>query len=96
MFRLRELRKSKGISMKKLGEIIGVAESTISLYELEKREPDFSTLKKLADYFNVTTDYLLGREEVPVALSAPNGYENLTDEEKEIINNLIEKFGKDR
>ena len=96
MFRLRELRKAKGISMKKLGEIIGVAESTISLYELEKREPDFSTLKKLADYFNVTTDYLLGREEIPVALSIPNGYENLTEEEKEIINNLIEKFGKDR
>ena len=63
MLNLRELRKKRGISLKELGEIIGVAESTVSLYENEKRQPDFSTLKKLADYFNVTTDYLLGREE---------------------------------
>ena len=63
MLRLREIRKENGISLKKLGEIVGVAESTMSLYENEKRQPDYETLKKLADYFNVTTDYLLGREE---------------------------------
>ena len=63
MLRLREIRKESGISLKKLGEIIGVAESTMSLYENEKRQPDYETLKKLADYFNVTTDYLLGRED---------------------------------
>ena len=61
MLKLREIRKESGISLKKLGEIIGVAESTMSLYENEKRQPDYETLKKLADYFNVTTDYLLGR-----------------------------------
>ena len=63
MLRLREIRKENGISLKKLGEIVGVAESTMSLYENEKRQPDYETLKKLADYFNVTTDYLLGRED---------------------------------
>lgn len=63
MLRLREIRKENGISLKKLGEIVGVAESTMSLYENEKRQPDYDTLNKLADYFNVTTDYLLGREE---------------------------------
>ncbi|HOV69028.1 MAG TPA: XRE family transcriptional regulator [Clostridia bacterium] len=61
MERLRELRKNMGISMKKLGEIIGVAESTISLYETGKREPDNETLIRLANYFDVTVDYLLGR-----------------------------------
>lgn len=77
MLRLREIRKKNGMSLKKLGEIIGVAESTMSLYETEKRQPDYDTLKKLADYFNVTTDYLLGRENtnlpegaIPVDLSA--------------------------
>lgn len=56
---LRILRKNKGLSMKELGEIIGVAESTISQYETGKREPDFETLLKLGEYFNVSVDYLL-------------------------------------
>ena len=61
MFVLKELRKEKNITMKKLGEKIGVAESTISLYESGKRQPDNVTLLKIADYFNVSVDYLLGR-----------------------------------
>lgn len=64
MERLRELRKSKGISLKELGAIIGVAESTMSLYESGKRQPDYETLLKLAEYYGVTVDYLLrGSEE---------------------------------
>ena len=64
MERLRELRKSKGISLKELGTIIGVAESTMSLYESGKRQPDYETLLKLAEYYGVTVDYLLrGSEE---------------------------------
>ncbi len=59
MERLRELRKSKGISLKELGAIIGVAESTMSLYESGKRQPDYETLLKLAEYYGVTVDYLL-------------------------------------
>lgn len=58
--RLKELRKSQGLTMKKLGELIGVAESTVSLYENGKRHPDYYILKFLAEYFNVSTDYLLG------------------------------------
>lgn len=45
--------------MKELGEIIGVAESTVSQYETGKREPDFETLLKLGEYFEVSVDYLL-------------------------------------
>lgn len=61
MFLLREVRTAKGMSMKELGNIFGLAESTISLYETEKRQPDFSTLIKFAEYFDVSVDYLLGR-----------------------------------
>lgn len=61
MKRIRELRKERNLTMKRLGEAIGVAESTISLYENGKRQPDNDTLQKLADYFNVSVDYLLGR-----------------------------------
>ena len=62
--KLHELRKSKGISLKELGAIVGVAESTMSLYESGKRQPDYETLLKLAEYYGVTVDYLLrGSEE---------------------------------
>ena len=62
MERLKELRKSKQLTMKDLGQIINVAESTISLYENGKREPDYQTLSKMADFFEVSIDYLLGRD----------------------------------
>lgn len=64
MEKLKELRKGKGISLKELGAVVGVAESTMSLYENGKRQPDYETLLKLAEYFGVTVDYLLrGSEE---------------------------------
>lgn len=65
MDNIRLLRRKKNISMKELGKIVGVAESTISLYETEKREPDISTLIKLAKYFGVTIDYILGASDAP-------------------------------
>lgn len=60
---LRRLRREKGISMKELGQKMGVAESTISQYETGKREPDFETLLKLGEFFNVSVDYLLRGEQ---------------------------------
>jgi repressor LexA len=72
MYQLRKLRKDKGLSMKELGIIVGVAESTISLYENNKRQPDNVTLGHLADFFGVSVDYLLGREETK---NPPNVYD---------------------
>lgn len=60
--KIRELRLKKGLTMKQLGEILSVAESTISLYERGKRQPDFETLKRIADFFDVSIDYLLSDE----------------------------------
>ena len=63
MNKIRELRKAKKISMKELGQAIGgYAESTISLYENNKRQPDQATLIKLADFFGVSVDCVLGRD----------------------------------
>lgn len=64
---IRELRKQHGLTMRELGEKIGVSESTISLYETGKREPNYETLLKIAELFNVSVDYLLRGEEVPAA-----------------------------
>ena len=60
--RIRALRKQRGITMKQLGEVVDLAESTISQYETGKREPDNETLLKISEYFGVTVGYLLGVE----------------------------------
>lgn len=60
--RLKELRQRKKVSQSELGSFLSLDKSTISLYESGKREPDFETIKKIADFFNVSTDYLLGKD----------------------------------
>lgn len=59
--RLSELRKEKGLSQQELADLFEISKSAIAMYETDRREPDNETLKKLATYFNVSTDYLLGR-----------------------------------
>lgn len=59
MKNLRGLRLAHGLSLKALGEKLGLAESTVSLYESGKREPDFATLNKLAEIFSVPVDFIL-------------------------------------
>jgi len=68
--RIRYLRKQRKLTMKQLGEVIDLAESTISQYETGKRQPDNETLLKLSEYFNVTVGYLLGveNEETPAEI----------------------------
>ena len=61
--RIEELRKLKGINQKELGENIGVAQTTISTWERGTRQPDHECLLLLADYFGVSVDYVLGRED---------------------------------
>ena len=57
--RLKELRKKEKLTMVELSEKLHLSQSTISLYESGKREPDVNTLKKIANFFNVSIDYLL-------------------------------------
>ena len=85
MENLRYLRKEQNFSMKQLGEIIGVSESTISLYENGHRQPDFNTLIKLADYFNVTIDYLIGRENNYELTQTSEQLPTLTQFENELL-----------
>lgn len=58
--RLRELRKEQGLSMVELGRILGLAESSISRYENNVRDPGGELVKRACIYFGVTSDYLLG------------------------------------
>lgn len=64
MKRIKELRQSKNISQKKLAEIINSSRSAINSYENDDHYPDINTLKALADYFEVSVDYLLERTDI--------------------------------
>ena len=59
--RLRELRAKQHLTQQDLAKLLKVSPSTIGMYEQGRRDPDTSTVNFLADYFGVTTDYLLGR-----------------------------------
>lgn len=61
--KIKFLRKSNNLSQQELATIIGVSRSTIAMWETAGSQPDNASLLKLADYFNVSVDYLLGRED---------------------------------
>ncbi len=63
--RLKELRKSRGISQLKLAIDLNMNQNSISRYENGEREADYATLILFADYFDVSVDYLLGRTDNP-------------------------------
>lgn len=67
--RLKELRSNKGISQAKLAKDLGVSVGAVGNWESGIRLPDAKTIQRIADYFNTTIDYLLGREEKKTAQS---------------------------
>ena len=62
--RLRGLREKQNLSREKMAKMLGLSYWALSKYETGEREPDFGTLRHLADYFEVSADYLLGRTDV--------------------------------
>jgi transcriptional regulator with XRE-family HTH domain len=60
---LAKLRKEKNLSQYKLAELMNLSRGQIANYEQGSREPDFETLERFADFFDVSIDYLLGRTE---------------------------------
>ena len=65
MFRLKELRTNRKISQVKLAMDLNLSQNSISRYETGEREADYDTLVAIADYFNISVDYLLGRTDDP-------------------------------
>ena len=61
--RIKELRKEKGIRQSELAKLLHVSQQAVGSWETGRTIPGADTLNILADYFNVTTDYLLGRPE---------------------------------
>jgi transcriptional regulator with XRE-family HTH domain len=77
--RIKKLRTQKQITQEELGKIVGVTTSMIGMYETNARKPSYEVLTKMADYFNATTDYLLG------VTDTPYGYIISDDEYPEVL-----------
>lgn len=83
MHRIKELRESKHLSQQRLAIEMNVSQAMISKYELGQSEPDIQMIIKLANFFQVSTDYLLGFSDSKMYVAVIN----LTDDEKNILCN---------
>ena len=87
MENLKLLRNKKGVSQQKLADAIGCNQQSIHKYEKGDYEPDIQTLTLLADYFETSIDFLVGRTEVRRKIESINEYTIRIDEE-----DLIDKY----
>lgn len=94
--RIKECRKAIGLTQQELAESLDLSQQTIAFWETGRRKPDIDTLSRMADFFHVTTDYLLGRNEtgnskddeiVPITVAAHTS-SPLTSEEEERVQEL--------
>lgn len=85
MFRLKELRLSNGIKRSDFAREIGINAGTIANYENAIREAPYEFLVKFADYFDVSVDYLLGREDETGVCENCVGERVLSSAERELI-----------
>lgn len=83
--RLKELRKENRLTQKELAQQLGCSQQTITWYETEKRQPRIETWQKIADFFHVPTEYLMGITNDRVTLTIndlnpaeENAYERIT------------------
>lgn len=90
--KIKELRKNSKITQEQLGNAIGVSKMAISYFEKGKKSPGRESLEKIADYFQVTTDYLLGRSEDP---ELNEEEDKIVSEEGKNIMSLIESLPED-
>jgi HTH-type transcriptional regulator, competence development regulator len=89
--RLKALRLQKKLTHQDMADFLGITRQGYSKYESGQSQPDIETINKLAEFFNVTTDYLLGRTELPYGYTkeAANEEENTLAK----INQLIKEYG---
>ena len=91
--RMKEIRKAQNLSQTYIGNLCGVTKSTISQYENGKREPDITTLKKIAAALNCTVDYLLGNDEQDDVIEQKKLFElfnDMTESELMELNNFVD------
>lgn len=83
--KIKELRESLGLTQKALGEKLGIDGHNVGDWERNKCEPSTEMLIKLADYFNCTIDYLVGREDDFGNVSSINERNELSKDEQTLL-----------
>lgn len=86
---LKELMKQRDIQQQQMAQILNVSRASIYKYQQGKAEPNIETLIKIADYFDVSLDYLCGRQNKNLLF-----IDSLTQQKKELIN-LIKELDDD-
>jgi transcriptional regulator with XRE-family HTH domain len=82
---LKAERMKKGLSQLAFAKILGISQQTIGSWETGRTSPDLETLIKIASFFNVSTDYLLGVTDVPTKNNVQSNLIKLSDEELQLI-----------
>ncbi|MBQ1862878.1 MAG: helix-turn-helix transcriptional regulator [Clostridia bacterium] len=82
--KLRTLRKMKGMKQRELAEALGVALSTIAMWETANREPNFAMIRKIADYFSVSIEQLVN-DDIELEFGSNNTLKNNARFDEEII-----------
>ena len=90
--RLKQLRAEKNISQAALANVMGVSQQAVAKWEADKATPDPSAISKLADYFGVTSDYLLGRTDTPRPVN-PSTNKSASARETRQLEKLLEMDG---
>ena len=91
--RLENLLEEHNLTQRQLSTELHIAPSTLNGYLRRNREPDFATLIKLAKYFKVSTDYLLGLHDVPDDKTLTAAYSTASSADKRVIWTLLERYG---
>ena len=84
MLRLEDLREERGLTQNEIAEAIGTSRTNIGRWEKGLNEPSYTFVVKLANFFNVTVDYLIGNEE-NVSTVRGGSPETFTEEERTLI-----------
>lgn len=89
--RLRSLRTARGLTQKECGKLFQLSESAIGMYERDQREPSLELVRRIADYFEVTIDYILGRDHFIMNGRAHySAVDNWTEEERNLADAFIQ------
>ncbi|HHX86723.1 MAG TPA: helix-turn-helix transcriptional regulator [Firmicutes bacterium] len=78
------LREKAGVSQQKIADMVGLTQQAVGKWENDKAEPDLATVTKLADFFDCSTDYLLGKTNIrkyPHTIAAHHDGDDYTEEE---------------
>lgn len=95
MLRLKELRKQRKLSQKEVADYLEITQVQVSKYELGKNEPDLKTLLRLAEYFNVSIDYLLGASLEDIIVLTKQDYNEIKTAAK-ILEKITNKLDNQR